>query len=106
MIRSAFLYAEEHHRGQNRKDGSPFVTHPLAVAQIVAEELHLDSESIAAALLHDTIEDTDATHEDIARTFSPTVADIGGGRQQADPRPVRLQGQRSRWRTCARCSWP
>ena len=53
LIRSAFLYAEEHHRGQNRKDGSPFVTHPLAVAQIVAEELHLDSESIAAALLHD-----------------------------------------------------
>ena len=79
LIRSAFLYAEEHHRGQNRKDGSPFVTHPLAVAQIVAEELHLDSESIAAALLHDTIEDTDATHEDIARTFSPTIADIVEG---------------------------
>ena len=73
LIRSAFLYAEEHHRGQNRKDGSPFVTHPLAVAQIVAEELHLDSESIAAALLHDTIEDTDATHEDIARTFPPPL---------------------------------
>ena len=79
LIRSAFHYAEEHHRGQNRKDGSPFVTHPLAVAQIVAEELHLDSESIAAALLHDTIEDTDATHEDIARTFSPTIADIVEG---------------------------
>ena len=79
LIRSAFRFAEEHHRGQNRKDGSPFITHPLAVAQIVAEELHLDSESIAAALLHDTIEDTDATHEDIARTFSPTIADIVEG---------------------------
>ena len=79
LIRSAFEFAEEHHRGQNRKDGSPFVTHPLAVAQIVAEELHLDSESIAAALLHDTIEDTDATHEDIAKTFSPTIADIVEG---------------------------
>ena len=79
LIRSAFRFAEEHHRGQNRKDGSPFVTHPLAVAQIVAEELHLDSESIAAALLHDTIEDTSATHEDIARCFSPTIADIVEG---------------------------
>ena len=79
LIRSAFRFAEEHHRGQNRKDGSPFITHPLAVAQIVAEELHLDSESIAAALLHDTIEDTDASHEDIARTFSPTIADIVEG---------------------------
>ena len=79
LIHAAFVYAEAHHRGQNRKDGSPFITHPLAVAQIVAQELHLDSESIAAALLHDTIEDTDATHEDIARTFSPTIADIVEG---------------------------
>ena len=62
-----------------RKDGSPFITHPLAVAQIVAEELHLDSESIEAALLHDTIEDTSATHEDISRLFSPTVADLVEG---------------------------
>ena len=66
-------------QGQLRKDGSPFVTHPLAVAQIVAEELHLDSESIEAALLHDTIEDTSATHEDIAKQFSPTVADLVEG---------------------------
>ena len=62
-----------------RKDGSPFITHPLAVAQIVAEELHLDSESIEAALLHDTIEDTEATHEQLAKLFSPTVADLVEG---------------------------
>ena len=55
LIRSAFEFADKAHEGQLRKDNSPFVTHPLAVAQIVAEELHLDSESIAAALLHDTI---------------------------------------------------
>ena len=79
QIYAAYEYASAHHAGQNRKDGSPFVTHPLAVAQIVAEELHLDSESIAAALLHDTIEDTSATHEDIARCFSPTIADIVEG---------------------------
>ena len=79
LIRSAFEFAEEHHRGQNRKDGSPFVTHPIAVAQIVAEELHLDSESIISALLHDCIEDTDATYDDIAKRFSPTVADLVEG---------------------------
>ncbi len=78
-IRQAYEYAAAHHGQQKRKDGSPYVTHPLSVAQILAEELHLDSESIMAALLHDTIEDTDATHEDIAKLFSPTVADLVEG---------------------------
>ena len=78
-IRQAYEYAAAHHGQQKRKDGSPYVTHPLNVAQILAEELHLDSESIVAALLHDTIEDTDVTHEDIARLFSPTVADLVEG---------------------------
>ena len=78
-IRAAYEFAAAAHQGQLRKDGSPFVTHPLAVAQIVAEELHLDSESIEAALLHDTSEDTAATHEDIAKLFSPTVADLVEG---------------------------
>ena len=78
-IRAAFEFAAKAHGAQMRKDGSPFITHPLAVAQIVAEELHLDSESIEAALLHDTIEDTSATHEDISRLFSPTVADLVEG---------------------------
>lgn len=79
QIRAAFEFAAKAHGPQMRKDGSPFITHPLAVAQIVAEELHLDSESIEAALLHDTIEDTSATHEDISRLFSPTVADLVEG---------------------------
>ena len=79
QIHAAYEYAAAHHAGQNRKDGSPFITHPLAVAQIVAEELHLDSESIEAALLHDTIEDTSATHEEISKLFSPTVADLVEG---------------------------
>ena len=79
QIRAAFEFAAKAHGPQMRKDGSPFITHPLAVAQIVAEELHLDSESIEAALLHDTIEDTAATHEDISRLFSPTVADLVEG---------------------------
>ena len=79
QIRAAFEFAAKAHGPQMRKDGSPFITHPLAVAQIVAEELHLDSESIEAALLHDTIEDTSATHEDISHLFSPTVADLVEG---------------------------
>ena len=79
LIRSAYEFAASAHEGQKRKDGSPFVSHPLAVAQIVAEELHLDSESIMAALLHDTIEDTTATHEEVAKLFSPTVADLVEG---------------------------
>ena len=79
QIRAAFEFAAKAHGPQMRKDGSPFITHPLAVAQIVAEELHLDSKSIEAALLHDTIEDTSATHEDISRLFSPTVADLVEG---------------------------
>ena len=79
MIEKAYRYAAAHHGEQKRKDGSPYVTHPIAVAQIVAEELHLDSESIVAALLHDCIEDTDATYEDIAKEFSPTIANLVEG---------------------------
>ena len=79
QIRAAFEFAAKAHGAQMRKDGSPFITHPLAVAQIVAEELHLDSESIEAALLHDVIEDTDATYDDVAKLTSPTVADLVEG---------------------------
>ena len=79
MIEKAYRYAVTHHGEQKRKDGSPYVTHPIAVAQIVADELHLDSESIVASLLHDTIEDTDVTYEDVAREFSPTIANLVEG---------------------------
>ncbi|MCI9120803.1 MAG: bifunctional (p)ppGpp synthetase/guanosine-3',5'-bis(diphosphate) 3'-pyrophosphohydrolase [Oscillibacter sp.] len=78
-IRAAFDYANRCHEGQKRKSGEPYIIHPLAVAQIVAEELKLDSESIEAALLHDVIEDTPATHEDVAHLFSPTIADLVEG---------------------------
>ncbi len=78
-IRTAFEYADQCHDGQKRKSGEPYIIHPLAVAQIVAEELKLDSESIEAALLHDVIEDTPATHEDVAHMFSPTIADLVEG---------------------------
>lgn len=75
---AAFTYADSSHNSQLRKDGSPYITHPLAVAEIVAD-LELDTESIIAAMLHDTIEDTGATHDEIAKMFSPTVANLVEG---------------------------
>ena len=74
----AFTYADGEHKGQLRKDGSPYITHPLAVAEIVAD-LGLDADSVIAALLHDTIEDTDATHEEVAKQFGETVAALVEG---------------------------
>lgn len=78
QIRAAFQYADQCHAGQKRKSGEPYIIHPLAVAQIVADQ-KLDSESIIAALLHDVIEDTAATHEDVAKLFSPTIANLVEG---------------------------
>ena len=78
-IRESYEFAKQHHGEQRRKSGELYITHPLAVAQIVAEELRLDSESIEAALLHDVIEDTDATYDDVAKLTSPTVADLVEG---------------------------
>ena len=78
-IRESYEFAKQHHGEQRRKSGELYITHPVAVAQIVAEELHLDSESIEAALLHDVIEDTDATYDDVAKLTSPTVADLVEG---------------------------
>ncbi|HWS43625.1 MAG TPA: bifunctional (p)ppGpp synthetase/guanosine-3',5'-bis(diphosphate) 3'-pyrophosphohydrolase [Pseudoflavonifractor sp.] len=75
---AAFTYADNAHNTQLRKDGSPYITHPLAVAEIVAD-LELDTDSIIAAMLHDTIEDTGATHEDISKLFGATVADLVEG---------------------------
>ena len=74
----AFTYADAEHKGQLRKDGTPYITHPLAVAEIVAD-LGLDADSVIAALLHDTIEDTNATHEEVAKQFGETVAALVEG---------------------------
>lgn len=78
-IRAAFDCAERAHSGQKRKDGSPYASHPLAVAAITAAEMNLDEDSIVAALLHDCIEDTALTHDDLAKQFGSSVADIVDG---------------------------
>ena len=75
---SAFNYADNAHSGQLRKDGTPYITHPLAVAEIVAD-LELDTDSIIAALLHDCIEDTGSTYEEIAKLFGTAVANLVEG---------------------------
>ena len=74
----AFTYADTHHHGQLRKSGEPYIIHPLAVAEIVAD-LELDLDSVIAALLHDCIEDTDATHSEIAKKFGEPVAQLVEG---------------------------
>lgn len=78
LINKAVDYAGTKHQAQKRKDGSPYIIHPLAVAQIVAE-MGLDCDAVLGALLHDCIEDTDASHEDIERIFGPTVAELVEG---------------------------
>ena len=78
-IRKAFEIAVEAHSKQRRKTGEPFIYHPIAVAKIVAYEIGLDTTSIVAALLHDVVEDTDYTLEDIERLFGENVARIVNG---------------------------
>ena len=78
LIDRAVDYARNKHKEQKRKDGSPYIIHPLAVAEIVTE-MGLDTDAILGALLHDCIEDTDASHDDIAKLFGETVAELVEG---------------------------
>lgn len=74
----AFTYADSAHHGQLRKSGEPYIIHPIAVAEIVAD-LELDTDSVIAALLHDCIEDTETTHQEIAKRFGEPVATLVEG---------------------------
>lgn len=74
----AYEYASEHHLGQYRQSGEPYINHPLNVAYILSE-MHADVDTICAGLLHDTLEDTTATKEDIAENFNKTVANLVEG---------------------------
>ena len=78
VIQRAYAYADEKHKNQLRKSGEPYIIHPLAVAEIVAE-IGLDTDAIAAALLHACLEDTDASFEEISRLFGETVANLVEG---------------------------
>ena len=86
MVEKAYNFAVEKHDGQTRKSGEPFVNHPIQVASIIAE-MEFDVESIVAALLHDVVEDTDSTREDIVREFGETVALLVDGVTKLDKIP-------------------
>ncbi|MBQ2807939.1 MAG: bifunctional (p)ppGpp synthetase/guanosine-3',5'-bis(diphosphate) 3'-pyrophosphohydrolase [Bacteroidaceae bacterium] len=79
LITKAFNFARQAHKGVRRHSGEPYIMHPLAVAQIVCKEIGLGSTSICAALLHDVVEDTDYTIEDIKNLFGQKIADIVNG---------------------------
>jgi len=79
LIRKAFDVAVDAHKNQRRKSGEAYIFHPIAVAKIVASEIGLGPTSIAAALMHDVVEDTDITVEDIERMFNPKIAKIVEG---------------------------
>ena len=78
MLARAFAFADKAHEGQKRKSGEPFIAHPIEVA-IILGDLHMDAETITAALLHDTIEDTDVTRDDVVKLFGEDVATLVEG---------------------------
>lgn len=99
IIERAYLKAETAHAGQMRKSGEPYFTHCVAVANILAE-MKLDAEAISAALLHDIIEDTDITYDDIQAEFGKTIADLVQGVTKLTKLPISIDkegnGKRSR----------
>ena len=78
-VKEAYRFALSHHRGQKRKSGEPYINHPVEVAIILAQNLHSDADTLCAGLLHDTVEDTDATFEQIERLFGKQVAELVDG---------------------------
>lgn len=78
IVKRAYEYADTLHKGQTRQSGEPYITHPLNVAYILAD-MHADKDTICAGLLHDTLEDTNITKEDIAHDFNQNVANLVDG---------------------------
>ena len=83
LVQDSFVLAHEAHDGQMRSSGDPYITHPVAVASILAD-MHMDHETLMAALLHDVIEDTHYSQEDLADAFGDTVADLVEGVSKLD----------------------
>ncbi len=75
----AYEFAREFHRNQKRRSGEPYINHPVEVAIILASDLHMDEDPICAAILHDTVEDTEATLADLEKRFGKTVAELVDG---------------------------
>jgi GTP pyrophosphokinase len=92
VLRRAFELARQAHEGQFRLSGEPYIEHPLAVAAVLAE-LRLDADTLAAAILHDTVEDTEVTLDDLGEQFGPTVAKLVEGVTKLGKIHVRSQAQ-------------
>src|SRR5579872_3309292 len=95
LLNRAYVYAMKAHGEQKRASGDPYISHPLEVAAILTE-LKLDDATIAAALLHDTIEDTDATRAEIDRVFGKDIGHLVGPDQAQAARPRHARGQAGR----------
>lgn len=78
-IEEAYRFAAEYHRDQRRRSGEPYINHPVEVALILASDLHMDEDTICAAILHDTVEDTEATLGELSERFGETVAELVDG---------------------------
>ena len=83
FVERAYHYAYAAHDGVKRASGEPYITHPVAVAEILAG-MKLDYEAISAALMHDVLEDTDTTHQELADAFTPNVAQLVEGVTKLD----------------------
>src|SRR5690606_39461828 len=104
MIKSAFHTAAEDHKEMRRKSGEPYIYHPIAVAQIVVEEIGLGTTAIVSALLHDVVEDTDMTIAQIERMYGKKVAKIIDGLTKF-PANLNMEAPSKR-KTSAKCSLP
>ena len=83
QLQSAYHFSEQAHEGQFRQSGEPYISHPLAVANILAQ-WHLDTQALTAALLHDVMEDTSVTKTEISRNFGRPVAELVDGVSKLD----------------------
>ncbi|MDE6206574.1 MAG: HD domain-containing protein [Muribaculaceae bacterium] len=97
-LRDAFALAREAHAAQKRKGGEPYILHPLAVARIVAEDMSLGVDAVIAALLHDVVEDTDHTNDEIRRRFGADVARLVGAVTKQKKEHYEFSGQVDNYR--------
>jgi (p)ppGpp synthase/HD superfamily hydrolase len=111
LLRRAFDLASQAHANQKRASGEPYIQHCLAVAQMLAE-LRLDTDTLAAALMHDTLEDTGVTYEELVAEFGEEIARLVDGVtklgqiDQLSGLSERTSRRMPRPKACARCSWP
>ena len=96
-VEAAYHFAAEFHRNQKRRSGEPYINHPVEVALILARDLRMDEDTICAALLHDTVEDTPATLSDLAERFGQTVADLVDGVTKLTSIEVSSMDEKQAW---------